>query len=55
VFEEVEGGLALDGKAERNVIFYKLNKRFCYNFVVLNKASVEVIKAKERLYAFNNC
>ena len=53
MFKAVEHVFVFSSKVEGNVILSQINKRFYYNTIVVNKASIEVVKTKEGLYPFN--
>ena len=54
MFKVIEHVFVFSSKVEGNVILSQINKRFCYNTIVINKALIEVIKTKEGLYPFNS-
>ena len=54
MFKAIEHVFIFSSKVEGNVILSQINKRFCYNTIVVNKTLIEIIKTKEGLYPFNS-
>lgn len=53
MLKPVEGVFAFVGQSKGNVILREMNKRFRYNTVVLNEASIKITKTEEGLNSFD--